>query len=140
MEVKLKRGQKMCKACGTINGVRSFNCKKCLAPFTMKKRRKGLRRNVSFVNDYTQLNKGDVSKVIGGNGPYHTDEEGNKHYLTNRGKYIVDRIVNNGIMAMTQYGSHEFLYMGPEEKSPVLDTLTRAPHKVLIVKRYENES
>ena len=52
----------------------------------------------------------------------------------------MDRIVNNGIMAMTQYGSHEFLYMGPEEKSPVLDTLTRAPHKVLIVKRYENES
>ena len=88
METKLKRGQKMCKACGTINGVRSFNCKKCLAPFTMKKRRKGLRRNVSFVNDYTQLNKGDVIKVIGGNGPYHTDEEGNRHYLTNRGNIL----------------------------------------------------
>ena len=29
---KLKRGQKMCKNCSTINGVRSFNCKNCNHP------------------------------------------------------------------------------------------------------------
>jgi len=135
---KLKRGQKLCKNCNTINGVRSFNCKKCLSPFVMKKRKKLFSKSAHFISDYTQLERGDIIKVLGGNGLYHTDEEGNRHYLVNRGKYTVDKVVKNGIMAMTQYGSYEFLYMGPEEKSPILTTLTRSPHKIILVKKANN--
>lgn len=146
MDIKLKRGQKLCRNCNTINGVRSFNCKNCNNPFSMNKPRKHLptKRIVkvlkSLVKDFTQLNPGDKIKVLKGSGPYHTDENGIKHYIGNSGKFSVDRIVSNGIMAVTQYGAHEFLYMGPEMKSPDLETLTRAPYKVILIKRKEEDN
>jgi len=138
---KLKRGQKLCKKCNTINGVRSFNCKNCNNPFEMKKARKTVIINgvvkvrKNFVSDYKSLVKGDRIKVLKGSGPYHTDETGNKTYLGSKGKYTVDRVMDDGIMVSSQYGSHEFLYMGPVMTSPMLDTLTRAPFKIILLKK-----
>jgi hypothetical protein len=137
MEVKLKRGQKLCRNCNTINGVRSFNCKSCNSPFAMKKVRKTIlvdgkvKRN--FITDHKTLQKGDYIRVFKKGGPYHLDKDGNKNYLCHKGKYTVDRIMEDGIMVHSQYGGSEFLYMGPKMISPILDTLIRAPHKITLI-------
>lgn len=145
MQIKVGRGQKLCRSCNTINGVRSFNCKNCNHPFAMKKDKKNphkvnvsIKANPNIITDHTKLIPGDRIKVLKASGPYHTDENGNKHYIGNKGKYLVDKILDNGIMAVTQFGSHEFLYMGPEMKSPELETLTRAPYKMVLMKKREN--
>lgn len=153
---KLKRGQKMCKNCSTINGVRSFNCKNCNHPFVMKSGKKAPTEEVAVitskkvkrfkinktrkipVSDHTTLFKGDLIKVVQGSGPFHTDQDGNINYLGNKGKYTVSEILPDGIMVSSPYGSREFLYMGPEVKSPVMDSITRAPHKVILLKKADN--
>ena len=136
---KLKRGQKMCKNCQTINGVRSFNCKNCSHPFKMKGTRKTITVNGkikrNFITDHKTLEKGDYIRVFKKGGPYHLDPAGNKNYLCRKGKYTVDKVTDNGIMVYSQYGGFEFLYMGPVEKSPVLDTIIRAPHKITLINK-----
>jgi len=139
METKLKRGQKLCKNCNTINGVRSFNCKECNSPFTMNKKRKNTpannaaRINRNLIVDYTTLSKGDKIKVLKGSGPYYIGESGEKQYLGNSGFFSVDNVLSNGIMAVSKYGSIEFLYMGQEEKSNILDNIIRSPYKIALV-------
>jgi hypothetical protein len=141
IETKLKRGQKLCKNCNTINGVRSFNCKSCNSPFTMNKKRKNTpalnaaRINRNLILDYTTLSKGDKIKVLKGSGPYYTGESGEKQYLGNHGFFIVDKTLHNGIMAVSQYGAIEFLYMGQEEKSNVLDNIIRSPYKIALISK-----
>ncbi len=127
--MKVKRGQKLCQNCNTINGVRSFNCKKCDHPFTMKK---SFKKKRQIVKDYTTLNPGDNIRIIGGSGPYYIAKDGFRHYLTDRGKYRVDKIVQNGIMASGRCGS-EFFYMGPVAASPLLKSIIRSPHKVMLL-------
>lgn len=137
--IKLKRGQKMCQNCQTINGVRSFNCKNCNHPFKMKGTRKTvtidgkIKRN--FLTNHLELKAGDYIRVFKKGGPYHLDAEGNKNYLCRKGKYTVDSVTPDGIMVHSKYGSHEFLYMGPVMKSPILDTIIRAPHKITLATR-----
>ncbi|MGA1048866.1 MAG: hypothetical protein ACO3UU_12730 [Minisyncoccia bacterium] len=139
--IKLKRGQKLCKNCNTINGVRSFNCKSCNSPFTMNKKRKNTpannaaRINRNLIVDYTTLSKGAKIKVLKGSGPYYIGESGEKQYLGNSGFFLVDKILNNGIMASSTYGAIEFLYMGQEEKSNVLDNIIRSPYKIALVSK-----
>lgn len=141
---KLKRGQKLCKGCNTINGVRSFNCKSCGNAFSMKKPPKNgivIRQGVKVGNsptvDYKSLSKGDIIKVLKGSGPYHTNESGEKTYLGTKGKYTVDSIVQDGIMVVNQNGAHEFLYMGEVVTSSMLNTLTRSPYKIILLKKKE---
>jgi len=141
--IKLKRGQKLCTYCNTINGVRSFNCKSCNSPFTMKKKRKNTpalnaaRINRNLIVDYTTLSKGDKIKVLKGSGPYYIAESGEKQYLGNKGIFVVDSLLSNGIMAVSKYGSIEFLYMGQEEKSNVLDNIIRSPYKIALISKGE---
>ena len=143
---KLKRGQKMCRNCNTINGVRSFNCKSCNHAFVMKsgpkdgtfKKKKIKKFRKQMVEDYTTLLPGDIIKVVQGTGPYHTDHEGVKHSIGNKGKYRVKSILSNGVMVCSDYGCQEFLYMGPVMPSPTVDTVTRAPHKVILLKRADH--
>ena len=87
--IEKKRGQKLCEQCGTPNGVRAYECKNCDYPFKMKKYRKGSKKK--RVDDFTKLQKGDEIRVVGGSGPYYTNEDGEKLYLTDRGKYIVNK-------------------------------------------------
>lgn len=140
---KLKRGQKMCRNCNTINGVRSFTCKSCGHAFVMKsspkhggiKKTKIKKFRKQPVDDHTTLLPGDLIKVVQGTGPYHTDSEGVKHSIGNKGKYRVKSVVSNGVMVSSDYGCQEFLYMGPVMQSPTVDTITRAPHKVILLRR-----
>lgn len=141
IETKLKRGQKLCSSCNTINGVRSFNCKSCNSPFTMNKKRKNTpalnaaRINRNLIADYTTLSKGDKIKVLKGSGPYYIGDSGEKQYLGNNGVFVVDSILGNGIMAVSQYGAIEFLYMGQEEKSNVLDNIIRSSYKIALISK-----
>lgn len=126
-----KRGQKICVHCDTVNGVRSYECKNCGQEFKMKKAPKGIRKKQ--IDDFKSLNKGDWIKVVGGSGPYHIDQEGEKTYLVERGKYKVDRVDDIGIHAYGNTG-YNYLYMGKRCSSPMLDSIIRSPCKILLLK------
>ena len=128
---KNKRGQKVCEHCKTINGVRTYECKQCGHAFTMKRTRKGIRKK--RVRDFTLLTKGDTIKVVGGSGPYYTDSKGDRLYLVERGRYTVSGTSHDGIHAYGPNG-YNYLYMGTVCKSNILDTITRSPCKVYLLK------
>ena len=128
---KRKRGQKICSECGCVNGVRAYECKQCDYPFKMKKYRKGNKKK--RVEDHKTLIKGDVIRVVGGSGPYHTDYNGEKTYLVDRGKYIVDHTDQQGIGAYGKTGFN-YLYMGKSCPSPLMNTITKAPCKIILLK------
>ena len=112
---KRKRGQKICDNCGEVNGVRAYECKKCEYPFKMKRGRR------------------DVIRVVGGSGSYHTDWKGERTYLVDRGKYVVDHVDQQGVGAYGKTG-YNYLYMGKSCPSPMLDTITKAPCKIILLK------
>lgn len=128
---KLGRGRKVCSHCQTINGVRSYECKNCGQEFKMKKAPKGIRKK--RIEDFKTLQKGDWIKVVGGSGPFFTDEYGEKSYMVDRGKYLVDHIDNQGIHAYGDTG-YNYLYMGKRCPSPMLESITRSPCKILLLK------
>ena len=129
--IEKKRGQKLCEKCNTPNGVRAYECKNCDYPFKMKKYRKGSKKK--RVDDFTKLQKGDEIRVVGGSGPYYTNENGEKLYLTDRGKYIVKNVDENGIHTHGKHG-YDYLYMGKKCPSPILDSITKAPHKIILIR------
>ena len=126
-----KRGQKICEECGCVNGVRAYECKQCDHPFKMKKYRKGNKKKK--VDDHMTLNEGDVIRVVGGSGPYYTNENGEKLYLTDRGKYLVNDVDKLGIHTHGKHG-YSYLYMGKRCRSKVLDSITKAPCKIVLLK------
>ena len=129
--MKVKRGQKACEECGEANGVRAYHCKECEHPFKMKKKsksRKGIR-----VRDWKTLEKGDYIRVVGRSGSYYTRENGEKMYFTNAGIYKYQGRDGLGLTVTgtgRQNHGYEYLYMGPVRKSPILDSITNAPHKL----------
>lgn len=130
--MNIKRGQKKCAECNTINGVRAFECKQCNTPFRMKKFKRGHRK--TLIIDHTILRAGDSIRVVGGSGPYYEGTNGERIYLVDRGKYSVIKTDTNGIWAYGESG-FEYLYMGITCKSDILDTIIRAPCKVLLVQK-----
>jgi NAD(P)H-flavin reductase len=134
--MKAKPGQKLCSSCNEVNGVRAFECKKCGEAFKMKRRRRGFKKKQ--VEDHTTLKKGDLIRVVGGSGTYWVGENGDKHYFTDRGKYIVTRTEKDGIVAVGPCGS-TFLYMGKLSRSPILSTMWRSPHKIVLLQSAATE-
>jgi len=125
------RGTKLCNQCGGGNGCRAFNCKHCDHPFKMKKLRKRPRLQSNF--DWTELNQGDVVRVVGGSGPYYKHKNGDKEYLTDRGIYYIVDVCAEGLSVQSHKGGgREFLYMGAVCKSPWCTNLYRSPHKLLL--------
>tara|TARA_Y100001951_G_C11262545_1_gene253431 strand:- start:543 stop:893 length:351 start_codon:yes stop_codon:yes gene_type:complete len=96
----------------------------------MKKGRKGPRKKK--VEDFKTLKKNDIIRVVGGSGCYYTDKNGDRHYFTDRGKYKVDSIDNKGIHVYGNSG-HYYLYMGKKCRSELLDSITNAPHKIILI-------
>ena len=125
-----RRGVKVCENCGCANGVRAYECKECDHPFKMKKLRK--RRKRIPVEDHMTLRRGDMIRVVGGTGDHYVDEDGLKHYFTDRGKYIVHSTDDTGIKC---YGSHgyTYIYMGKSCRSRLLDTIQKEAHKILLL-------
>lgn len=113
--------------------MRAFVCKNCDAEFNMKKPRKRPRKTV--VKDFKTLERGDTIRVIGGSGPYYTDANDERHYLVDRGKYTVISTDYTGIQVYGENG-YGYLYMGEICPSELLDSITKAPCKILKV--YDN--
>lgn len=125
-----KRGQKTCPECSTINGVRSFECKKCKHTFNVKRK---LPKVVS-VQNWRELRPGQEIKVLGRSGPYYLDPDGIKHYYAESGCiYRVHSLDKCGINAFEPSGGpYTYLYMGKEEKSELCKNYYRSPHRLLI--------
>tara|TARA_R100000742_G_C4233662_1_gene54702 strand:+ start:166 stop:618 length:453 start_codon:yes stop_codon:yes gene_type:complete len=129
--IKKKRGQKICEKCGTPNGVRAYECKECDHPFKMKKWRKGNKKKP--VEDHKTLNKGDLIRVVGGNGCHYIDKNGDRHYFTDRGKYIVSGVDNDGILSYGKHG-YQYIYMGKRKPSNLSDNTFWDRHKIILLK------
>ena len=127
---KLSRGQKLCKSCNTVNGVRSYECKNCGNRFKMRMARKTKKRRK--IADFQSLNKGDVIKVSGRHGDYYLDGNGMKQRLTDKGTYTVLKTDDNGICA---FGSNGFtyIYMGKCRQSDLLPNIYKEKHKILLI-------
>jgi hypothetical protein len=75
--------------------------------------------------DWTELEKGDVIKLIGGHGPYMMID-GQRHNIgVPPGQYKVRKLDDNGIHALRGI-NHFFIYMGEEKESAIG---VSAPHK-----------
>ena len=91
------KGQKTCPECGAINGARAFQCKECDYAFPNKYGRKRYNKPVSNWND---LKQGDCFRIVGGSGSYYVSPDtGERTYMSSKGKYIVNRITRDGILA-----------------------------------------
>ena len=142
--MKLKRGQKCCKNCQTINAARQRICIECRKPFQLK--------NTPIKNevkDWKDLQKGDMFRVVNGTGPYYVlkrdcgeGQEGEKLFIGSKGKYIVKKIDHNGIQAwsISPPGSfsHEFVYMGKNGYCEELNLHQRA-HRIIKIKHRPNK-
>lgn len=124
--MKLTRGKKLCPSCQEINGARKYECENCGHVFRERK----------VVNNeclWYELVKGDQIKVYQGYGSYYVNSNGERVYLTDSGPYLVESVDEFGIKAFgigkTNYG-FTYIYMGPECKSPIINSIFRCPHKI----------
>ena len=136
--MKLKRGQKRCKNCQSINAARQRVCVDCGKTFKLK--------NTPIKNeikDWKNLQEGDTFRVINGTGPYYVltrdcseGEEGERLFMGAKGKYIVKALTTHGIHAWSKAsrGSYyEFVYMGKDEFREDLNIYKRA-HRIIKIK------
>jgi hypothetical protein len=134
----LKRGQKLCKYCKSINAARQRICNSCKNEFNPK--------NIPIKNevkDWQNLQPGDLIKVIVGSGPYYISKKesensrfGERIPMGEIGVYKVTRVVENGIYAFgmtNRNGGSTFIYMG---KPYISDStgLIYEPHRIKRVK------
>ena len=124
----MPKGKKSCPECNTETGVRSYECE-CGYRFPMKKRQKGRRKKL--VENFKQLKAGDEIKLVGGSGPYYTDDYGDRHYLIERGRYKVVSRDANGLIVHGKYG-YGHLYMG-ETCTGLVPSITKQACKILLL-------
>jgi hypothetical protein len=137
MTVKLKRGQKLCKECNTVNAARQRVCKGCGHEFMSK--------NTPIhgeVKDWKELQKGTLIKVIQGTGPYFisrrdTDESyrGERICMGDTGVFKVISTDHSGILvygASRKNSGYSYLYMGVPKKSEITGTYLE-PYRIKYV-------
>tara|TARA_R110000824_G_scaffold95111_1_gene228859 strand:- start:475 stop:897 length:423 start_codon:yes stop_codon:yes gene_type:complete len=125
---KKKAPTKSCPDCQQDCHARLATCKKCGFVFYKKKK--------STIEDWQSLKSGDHVRVVGRSGSYYIKSNGDKIYFTNAGIYCVRDIHKDGLTVIgtgRQSHGYEFLYMGDEVKSSMLDNLYNAPHKLVCV-------
>tara|TARA_X000001036_G_C20084489_1_gene564540 strand:+ start:29 stop:439 length:411 start_codon:yes stop_codon:yes gene_type:complete len=127
------KGQKICPECNAVNGARAYQCKVCDYAFPNKYGK--IRYSKRPVRDWRDLKRGDCVRVVGGSGTYYLNPEtGERTYMSSKGKYKVDSLTGNGIVA---YGigknntGCEFIYMGEHIQSELCDNMYKAPHKLV---------
>ena len=131
--IDMGKGQKKCPECSVINGARAYQCKSCDYAFPNKYGK--VRYSKRPVRDWRELKRGDCVRVVGGSGSYYESQDtGERTYMASKGKYRVDSLTGNGIVA---YGigknntGCEFIYMGEHTKSPLCDNMYKSPHKLI---------
>ena len=127
------KGQKICPECNAVNGARAYQCKVCDYAFPNKHGR--IRYSKRPVRDWRDLKRGDCVRVVGGSGSYYeSPETGERTYMSSKGKYKVDSVTSNGIVA---YGigknntGCQFIYMGVHKQSNLVDNMYNSPHKLV---------
>ena len=134
--MKLKRGQKRCKACKHVNAARQRICVKCGKTFQIKNR-----PIKNEIKDWRSLQPGEAFRVVNGTGPYYIlkrdcgeGQAGDRLFMGAKGKYIVKEITSNGIDAwsISNYGAYryEFVYMGTPNYCEKLN-IYRQPHRII---------
>jgi hypothetical protein len=124
---KKRAPTKSCPDCQQDCHARLSTCKKCGFVFYKKKK--------STIEDWKSLQRGDRVRVVGRSGTYYIKKSGDKIYFTDAGIYSVREVRYDGLIVIgTGKRSHgyEFLYMGDEVKSSMLDNLYNAPHKLML--------
>lgn len=135
------KGKKLCPACQTSCGPRSFRCPKCSHAFEFDKIKK-LKKDVDSVGmekdfDWRTLKKGDRIKIKSGSGPYWpSSEEGKENIpMGYHGKFTVRYVDKDGIHAVgnkKEANGHSFIYMGEPKLSK--SGLFKEPHKIVRLK------
>lgn len=137
------RGQKICPKCQTPTGPRAFTCKHpgCHHVFVSKKdttiSAKEKRTHIGIKNfDWKSLVKGDKIKIT--NGPYFLTKDNELIPMGYRGKFVVEKIDDKGILAwgLDKSGGIAHIYMGPETKNKETNVI-KVAHKILKLKRRE---
>ena len=136
--MKLKRGQKRCKQCKSVNAARQRTCIVCKQEFKLK--------NTPIKNeikDWKSLQKGETFRVVNGTGPYYVlsrdcgeGNKGDKIFMGAKGKYVVKSLSECGIQAFSKTvrgGYYEFIYMGKDSYSQALNIHSRA-HRIVKIK------
>tara|TARA_R100001377_G_C3105594_1_gene80696 strand:- start:65 stop:475 length:411 start_codon:yes stop_codon:yes gene_type:complete len=128
MKNKRKAPVKVCPDCQEQCHARLSSCKDCGFVFYKKKSR--------FIEDWKSLDIGEYIRVIGRSGDYYIKDSGERIYFTDAGIYKVRRVIKDGLLVVGHgRNAHgfEFLYMGSERKSRLMDSVYNSPHKLAIV-------
>ena len=137
--IKLKRGQKRCTSCKTINPVRIRLCKNCGVNF--------IRKNTPVKNEvksWQDLEVGSFIRIVQGTGPYFISDvdspdgkAGERICLGNTGVYKVMKLDSRGIYAYgasRKNGGFTYLYMGKPYRAKETGTFLE-PYRFTQVKR-----
>ena len=136
--MKLKRGQKRCKSCKSINASRQRICINCNKSFHVKN--KPIKNEIK---DWQNLEPGEAFRVVNGTGPYYVlnrdcgeGQIGDRLFTGAKGRYIVKEITDTGIDAwsVTKFGTsgYAFVYMGKPDYCEKLN-IHRRPHRIVKV-------
>lgn len=107
----MAKGRKICPECRIEVGARVLTCpnSKCQHIFKLKKL-KTKKEQISW----TKLTPGSIISVEGG-GPYYESGDGVKHGMGYSGKFLVQSLDDNGIVA-TGNGGYAYIFMGDDKK------------------------
>lgn len=134
----MPKGCKSCESCGFCTGPRAYVCPKCHAPFIFKVQSKE-QKNTKVIKSFNwqDLVAGDKIKVNGG--PYFMNKEQEFVPMGYRGKFIVNSIDRNGILAYSNKGGFCHIYMGPDYQCPETK-LWKTKHRILKLKLREKNN
>jgi len=110
----MPKGKKTCSSCGTETGPRAYMCPNCQTPFMFAAKSKEQKNTKVIRNfDWRELQPGDRIKAVGG--PYFV-KGGDFIPMGYRGKFTVDHVDKNGIVAFSNRGGFCHIYMGPDKQ------------------------
>lgn len=133
----MPKGKKTCPNCSTETGPRAYSCAKCNHIFVFKPKGKEAKntKQIHKVN-WRELVKGDRIKV--GGGPYYLSKTGEFIPMGYRGRFVVERLDDKGILAWGLDKSHGFchIYMGGDIQNPETG-VWKIKHKLIKLKQKE---
>ena len=121
---------KTCDGCGNKCGPRTKTCPNCLTEFQIVPKILRADKKPGKKVVWQDLEPGDIIQVSKRKGPHFLTCDGRKIGLNHKGKYIVYKVVEEGIHAFHFQGHyHSFIYMGPTREDKVNNTIFEA-HKI----------
>jgi DNA-directed RNA polymerase subunit RPC12/RpoP len=132
----MPRGKKSCPSCSFETGPRAYSCPECNHIFVFKPKSKESKNTkvIAKVN-WRELVKGDRIKVAGG--PYFFSK-GDFIPMGYRGRFVVDSIDENGILAwgVDRHSGFCHIYMGGDIQDKQTN-VWKTKHKLMKLKNKE---